>query len=204
MLRVAAFIVACLCFTGLAAAATGPGPDSRPISPESTAPIVAEVAGFSELVGSGKEKLLYQQGQAMALAWLANVGELDKSLRALVGIASESLALARFQVAANAQGDLYCAKLVASLFVVQTIPDTIFVCADTRWHVQQDDGPVTAVLAQGFVHEAVHLAGTTDECLATRLEIAVARNNIGAFSPGNLHRYASQCAGLLDGVRGRN
>ncbi len=204
MLRSAAFIVANIFFCGPAAAATGSYQDPGPNGLELTTSIDVEVPGFAKLLDSGKEKLLYQQGQAMALAWLANAGGLDESLRALASIAAERLARARFQVAVNAQGDQYCAKVVASLFVVQTIPDTIFVCADTRWHVQQKDGPVTAILAQGFVHEAVHLAGITDECKATRLEIAVARNNIGSFNPGNLERYASQCAGLFDGGRGRN
>ena len=185
-----------MAFGGPAAAAAASNPGLGPDAPEVTTPVDVEVPGFTRLVSSAEEKLSYQQGQALALAWLGHAGELGESLGALAGAAAQHLARARFQVAANAEGDRYCAKVAASLFVLETIPDTIFICADTRWHVQQEDGPVTAILAQGFVHEAVHLAGTTDECQATRLEIAVAGNNIDDVNLGNVKRYARQCTDI--------
>ncbi|MBC7656871.1 MAG: hypothetical protein H7147_06825, partial [Frankiaceae bacterium] len=113
----------------------------------------------------------------------------------------KQLASARFVVAAGAEADRQCAQVAASLFVLQTVPGTIHVCADTRWHVQNEPGPVTAILAQGFIHEGVHLAGITDECKATKIELWVARATTGISSLANLRKYGKQCDGLADSLR---
>lgn len=165
----------------------GPASDREPAA-------AANVPGFTTLAASSPEQVSYEAARVQALAWLNDPGVLEAGLLDLAGRASGRLARARFQVAANAQGDEYCHRVSASLFVVQTVPDTIFICADTRWHVQQDGVAALDLLAQSFVHEAVHLAGTTDECVATSLEVGIARQHIRDANPGNMERYAGRCA----------
>lgn len=155
--------------------------------------------GFYELGASSQEWQEYEQGRELALRLLGNTNGLDDSTAALAARAAENLAAARFYVAADAQGDRQCARVVASLFVTSDFPKSIFICADTRWHVQRAQGLAEEVLAQGFIHEAVHLAGITDECVATLLELKFARDGLGAVTYGNFRRYSRQCNGLLDG-----
>ena len=155
--------------------------------------------GFYELGASSVEGQNYEKGRMLALQLLGSASGLDDEMASLAAKASEHLAAAKFYVSADAEGDRQCAKIVASLFVSANFPNVIFICADTRWHVQQGSGPTTNILAQGFVHEAVHLAGTTDECAATLLELKVAGDGLGAIGYGNFRRYSKLCDGLLDG-----
>lgn len=143
----------------------------------------------------------YEQGRQLAIELLGSVVGLDESAASLAAEVGKQLASARFVVAAGAEADRQCAQVAASLFVLQTVPGTIHVCADTRWHVQNEPGPVNAILAQGFIHEGVHLAGITDECEATRLELLVARATSGITSFANLQKYGKQCGGLLESAR---
>ena len=154
--------------------------------------------GFYELAASSEEGQRYEQARMLALELLGGGSELDESLAALAAKAAEHLATAKFYVAADAEGDRQCAAIVASLFVTGNFPNSIFICADTRWHVQQIAGSTESILAQGFIHEAAHLAGTADECLATLLELKVVASSLGTVNYGNFSRYAAQCDGLLD------
>ena len=160
----------------------------------------ADVAapGFYELEASSAEAQEYEQGRMLALQLLGNATGLDDSVAPLAVKAMESLAAAKFYVSADAEGDRQCAQIVASLFVTRNFPNAIFICADTRWHVRNSSHSVAKILAQGFIHEAVHLSGITDECKATLLELEVAGNGLDSVNFGNYRRYSKQCDGLLD------
>jgi len=156
--------------------------------------VAAPPQPFYELDPSNSESQQYEAARARALAWLAVAGNsADASLAALAGGAAAQLSAAHFLVAADAAADQRCASIRASFFVLDTSPGTIFVCADTRWHVLHEPDPVTDMLAQALVHEAAHLAGTADECAATLLELEAARSGDGRPNMGNVHRYAAQC-----------
>ena len=157
------------------------------------------IPGFYELAASSDEAQKYEQGRLLALQLLGSAIDLDDSIASLAGKVAEHLAAAKFHVSADAEGDQQCAKLASSLFVSDNFPNTIFICADTRWHVQNTAQSTANILAQGFIHEAVHLSGIADECQATLLELEVSGNGLGAVGYGNLRRYAKQCDGLLDG-----
>ena len=160
--------------------------------------------GFYELGASTEEAQKYEQGQMLALQLLGSENGLDEPMSSLADKAAEHLAAARFYVSADAEGDRQCGIIVASLFVTNNFPNAIFICADTRWHVQQASDSIASILAQGFIHEAVHLAGTADECVATLLELKTTVPNLGAVSYGNFRRYSKQCNGLLDGYTPKN
>ena len=155
--------------------------------------------GFYELALSSEEALKYERGRMLALQLLGSSTGLDDSMAPLAGKAAEHLAAAKFYVSADAEGDRQCTQIVASLFVTRNYPNAIFICADTRWHVQNSSSSVANILAQGFIHEAVHLSGITDECKATLLELEVAGSRLDSVNYGNYRRYSKQCDGLLDG-----
>lgn len=188
-------LIAAIFSIGCSLVFAGPGAAR---SSERDAPAIAS-PGFYELRSSSAEGLEYERSRLLAIAQLGNMTGLDEATAALAKKTAEHLASAKFYVAADAEADRQCAQVVASLFVLQTVPDRIFVCADTRWHVQKEPAPVTEILAQGFIHEGVHLAGIADECQATRLELLVAGQNGGITSYANFRRYSKQCEGLLDG-----
>ena len=158
-------------------------------------PASAMGTAFYHLADSNDEALKYELARSLAIELLGNARGLATATESLATEAARNLASARFVVAADAEADRQCAQVAASLFVLQTVPNTIYVCADTRWHVLNEPDPVT-VLAQGFIHEAVHLAGITDECEATKLELLVMGRDVTSFA--NFHRYSKQCNGLLD------
>jgi hypothetical protein len=156
--------------------------------------VAAPVQPFYELDSSNAESLQYEAARTRALAWLDVAGRsADASLATLAAGAAAQLTVSHFLVAADAAADQQCASIRASFFVLETSPGTIFVCADTRWHVLHESEPVTDMLAQALVHEAAHLAGTRDECAATLLEVEAARSGDGRPNMGNVHRYAAQC-----------
>lgn len=156
----------------------------------------ADGPAFYELAASKDEALNYAQARSLAIELLGTAAGLDESTALLARQAASQLQSASFVVAAGAEADRQCAQVAASLFVLQTVPNTIFVCADTRWHVQNEPDPVVGILAQGFIHEGVHLAGETSECEATKLELRVMGRNVASFA--NFRRYSKQCPGLLD------
>jgi hypothetical protein len=153
-----------------------------------------QAPAFYALAPTNPEARQYEAARALALQWLttASAGS-DAALSPLARDAAAQLSAAQFLVAAGVDADRQCAAIRASFFVLQTNPGTIFVCADTRWHVLHEAEPVTDVLAQALAHEAAHLAGTTDECAATSLEVEAARGGGRHPNLGNVHRYAGQC-----------
>ena len=152
---------------------------------------------------SSAEAVQYEQGRKLAIELLGNAKDLDEASAALAKEAAQHLALAKLLVAADAEADRQCAQVGASLFVLQTVPNTIFICADARWHVQNEVGPVTEILAQGFIHEGAHLVGETGECIATILEMEVTANSIGVTGLGNFNKYSGQCDGFQDAQKSR-
>jgi hypothetical protein len=150
---------------------------------------------FYALASTIHEAVVYEEARTLALQWLAALRP-DAPLAQLARDAGAQLSAARFLVAANGDADGQCAAIRASFFVLDTSPGTIFVCADTRWHVLHEPDPVTDMLAQALVHEAAHLAGTDDECAATSLEVEAARSGDREPNRGNVRRYAAQCEGF--------
>lgn len=155
--------------------------------------------GFYEMGASSEEGQRYEQARILALQLLGSANGLEDSMAALASNAAEHLTATKFYVSADAEGDLQCAQMRASLFVTDAFPNAIFICADTRWHVQQSSDSVVSILAQAFIHEAVHLSGTADECQATLLELKATEGGLGTVGYGNFRRYSKQCNGSLDG-----
>ena len=190
------FVTAMLCLflAWPLSAAAQVAPPAVPVPPAAS----VVLAGFYELDPSHDERLQYEQGRAKAIALLDGAQGLDASLADLARRTSQALAGARLFVAGDAEADRQCAPIRAALFVRQDHPGHIYICADTRWHVLHERGPVTNILAQILIHEGAHLAGSTDECRATALELVVAGNGMGIANYGNFHRYARQCQGGLE------
>src|SRR5688500_17784113 len=92
----------------------------------------AAAPAFYELAASSKEALQYERAKELAISRLEAMTGLDEPMTAVAKQAAQQLRVAKFHVAADAEADRQCASVAASLFVLQTIPDTIFICADTR------------------------------------------------------------------------
>jgi hypothetical protein len=162
--------------------------------PEATAPFA--MSGFYEMPASGDERLKFERARVLAIDLLTESKGVDTSLAELAREAAAELTTAKLFIAGDAEADRKCAAITAALFVRQDLPGHIYICADTRWHVLHESD-VSNIIAQILIHEGAHLAGTTDECEATTLELVVAGNSIGIANYGNFHRYAGQCRGSL-------
>ena len=98
-------------------------------------PASAMGTAFYHLADSNDEALKYELARSLAIELLGNARGLATATESLATEAARNLASARFVVAADAEADRQCAQVAASLFVLQTVPNTIYVCADTRRHV---------------------------------------------------------------------
>jgi hypothetical protein len=111
----------------------------------------------------------------------------------LARAAGAALARTRIAVSTDRRSYATCASGRFSLFVRERMHDRVFVCDDVRPHARAGGADAVAVLAQGFVHEAAHLAGVRDECAAMRFELAVMDRTIGRRSAGSRISYAARC-----------
>lgn len=150
--------------------------------------------GFRLLPGSAVEQQTYLRSRALAVQLVReaqpSLGYADRWLARRV---IDELASARFLVSTDRQSRQLCQSRRYSLFVNAARPDVIHVCDDVRPHARRPDADAVSRLAQGFVHEAVHLAGDMDECVAMDFELAVMRRTIGIRSQGSLISYGAQC-----------
>lgn len=152
--------------------------------------------GFRPLPHRNLEQQAYQQAQDLAVdllsAALPRLGARDARLAGRVRVA---LRRARFVASSDERSRRTCSSRQFSLFVHVHVRDTIFVCDEVRPHARGASADAINRLAQGFVHEAVHLAGEMDECAATRFELAVMDRTIGVRSSGSQLRYGRECRG---------
>jgi hypothetical protein len=152
------------------------------------------IPGFRALPASSVEQRNYEAARALAMDLICRAEPTLSGRNArIAGAASEQLAGARFYASSDRQAGRTCASGSYSLFVSARDPERIFVCDDVRPHAQRGGADAVAILAQGFVHESVHLAGERDECIATAFELAVMDRTIGRRSAGSRIRYGAEC-----------
>jgi hypothetical protein len=158
------------------------------------APTAQALPGFHTPPAGSVEARTYAEGKALALSLLRRAGPtLGRGDARLARAAGAALAAARIAVSTDRRSYATCARGRFSLFVRERVHDRVFVCDDVRPHARAGGADAVAVLAQGFVHEAAHLAGVRDECAAMRFELAVMDRTIGRRSAGSRISYAAQC-----------
>lgn len=181
-IRLPAALIAVLLATSGAMARTSPPPE-----------------GFRSLSPASGEQQAYLQARHLAVQLVGEaLPRLAPAQRRMAMQVRRELQRARFLASSDARSRNLCRERGYSLFVNATRPDVIFVCDEVRPHARRGGDAEIATLAQGFVHEAVHLAGEMDECAATRFELAVMRRTIGVRSAGSQLSYGSQCFGPGD------
>jgi hypothetical protein len=158
--------------------------------------------GFLALPTGSAEQQAYLQGRDLAEQLVVEaLPRLAPAQRRMALRVRRELEGARFLASSDARSRRLCRERRYSLFVNAARPDVIFVCDEVRPHARRGGDARIATLAQGFVHEAVHLTGEMDECVATRFELAVMRRTIGVQSAGSQISYGAQCFGAAP--RGR-
>jgi hypothetical protein len=158
--------------------------------------------GFRSLPPGSIEQQSYLQGRELALQLVREaMPRLAPAQRRMATRVRRELEGAQFLASSDARSRRLCRDRNYSLFVNASRPDVIFVCDEVRPHARRGGEARIATLAQGFVHEAVHLAGEMDECAATRFELSVMRQTIGVRSAGSQLSYGDQCFGAGPGGR---
>jgi hypothetical protein len=158
------------------------------------APSAQALPGFRSLPAGSPEQQTYLQARAEAIALVRaalprlGAGDARLALRVI-----PALQAARFLASSNQQSWRTCAARRYSLFVNAYYRNQVFVCDEVRPHARAGGEDALLRIAQGFVHEAVHLTGEMDECVATRFEIAVMQRTIGVRSQGSRIRYGGEC-----------
>lgn len=159
-------------------------------------PSAHALPGFRALPAGSVEARSYAEGRSLALSLLQRAGPaLGRDDARLARAAAGALARARIEVSTDRRSYATCASGRFSLFVRERVPGRVFVCDDVRPHARAGGAAAVAILAQGFVHEAAHLAGVRDECAAMRFELAVMDRTIGRRSAGSRISYAARCRG---------
>lgn len=154
--------------------------------------------GFRSLPARSNEQHTYQHSRQLALRLVRTaMPSLDRGDARIAGRVLVALQRAHFEASSDRQSRSTCSARNFSLFVNVHFRDTIFVCDEVRTHAQGAGPDAVERIAQGFVHEAVHLTGEMDECVATRFELAVMDRSIGVRSNGSLLRYGRECRGRL-------
>lgn len=152
--------------------------------------------GFRALPPASVEQQAYLQGRELAMQLVAEaMPRLAPSQRRMASRVRRELEGARFLASSDSRSRRLCRDRNYSLFVNATRPHVIFICDEVRPHARRGGSVEIATLAQGFVHEAVHLAGEMDECAATSFELSVMRRTIGIRSTGSQLSYGSECFG---------
>lgn len=157
---------------------------------------VQALPGFRPLPEASLEQRTYLDARDMAADL---VREALPGLRGRDGLLGRrvlsALQQARILTSTDFRSQRLCATRQYSLFVNAYYHNQIFVCDEVRPHARNPNQDALDRIAQGFVHEAVHLTGEMDECEATRFELAVMNQTIGIKSRGSQIRYGAQCRG---------
>ena len=157
------------------------------------APVWA-IPGFRSLPVASPEQQTYLRSRAMAVALVRealprlNPRDARSGMRVIW-----ALQQAHFLVSSDARSGQVCSARQYSLFVNAYYRNQIFICYEVRPHARAADQDALERIAQGFIHEAVHLTGEMDECIATRFERRVMDRTIGVQSQGSQIRYGPQC-----------
>lgn len=150
--------------------------------------------GFRGLPAGSAEQQAYLQARELAVDLVGDALPRMAPAQRRMGLrVARELRGARFLASSDARSRKLCRDRRYSLFVNSSRPDVIFICDEVRPHARRADSDAIARLAQGFVHEAVHLAGDMDECAATAFELAVMRRTIGIRSEGSQLSYGALC-----------
>lgn len=162
-----------------------------------SAPVQA-LPGFRALPPGSLELRTYLQSRELALRLVrAALPTLDRRDARIAVPVLVALQRSRFEASSDLRSRRTCAARNFSLFVNAYHPHTIFVCDEVRPHARDPSADAINRIAQGFVHEAVHLTGEMDECVATRFELSVMEGSIGVRSNGSQLRYGRECRGRL-------
>lgn len=154
--------------------------------------------GFRPLPARSVEQHTYEQSRELALRVVSTaLPTLDRRNAWIAGRVLVALRRTRFLASSDRRSRHTCLSRNFSLFVNAAYRDTIFVCDEVRPHARRAGRDAVDRIAQGFVHEAVHLTGEMDECVATRFELAVMDRSIGVRSLGSQLRYGQECRGRL-------
>lgn len=160
----------------------------------SAAPDAASDDGFRPLPRDGVEEQTYLRSRSLALYLVREAQpRLGFGHRRLADHVIRELAGVQFLASSNAASRRLCGDRRYSLFVQASRPGIIHICDEVRPHARQPDVDAIARLAQGFVHEAVHLTGDLDECAAMDFELAVMRRTIGSRTQGSQISYGARC-----------
>lgn len=152
--------------------------------------------GFRTLPRASSEHQTYLQARVLALELVRTaLPRMSGHEARMGGRVLARLQRARFVVSSDARSRRTCAARHFSLFVNADFRDIIFVCDEVRPHARGASPDALNRIAQGFVHEAVHLAGEMDECVATRFELSVMDRSIGVRSHGSQLSYGRECRG---------
>ena len=157
-------------------------------------PAIAKDDGFRPLPANSVEQQTYLRSRALAIALVREARpKLGSGHRRLAEPVMRELANVRFLVSSDAVSRRLCRERRYSLFVRASRPEVIHICDEVRPHARQADADAIARIAQGFVHEAVHLTGDLDECAAMDFELAVMRRTIGIRTQGSQISYGARC-----------
>ncbi len=160
----------------------------------SATPAAASEDGFRPLSRDSVEQQTYLRSRSLALSLVREAQPtLGFGHRRLADPVIRELAGVRFHASSNAASRRLCRDRRYSLFVQASRPGIIHICDEVRPHARQPDADAIARLAQGFVHEAVHLTGDLDECAAMDFELAVMRRTIGIRTQGSRISYGARC-----------
>lgn len=159
-------------------------------------PARASLPGFRPLPPRSAEQHTYLQARELAIGLVGSaLPRLSLRDARFADRVLVALRRARFLASTDRRSRQICSSRQFSLFVNVAFRDTIFVCDEVRPHARGASADAVNRLAQGFVHEAVHLAGEVDECVATRFELAVMDRTIGVRSNGSQISYGRECRG---------
>ena len=156
---------------------------------------VQAIPGFRPLPAASAEQQNYLKARVMAVALVREAMPSLNARGARLGArVISALGKARFLASTDAQSRRTCSARRYSLFVNAYFRNTIFICDEVRSHARHANQEALNRIAQGFVHEAVHLTGELDECVATRFEVMVMDRTIGVQSQGSRYRSSWRSA----------
>jgi hypothetical protein len=150
--------------------------------------------GFIEIQQNNTEKQNYDNAKVLAIKLIKQASSsLNEEGQSLGLNVIEHLKNTKILVSSNNVSEEKCLSKDYSLFVNSHFFNDIFVCSDVRRNVMEASKYVVSVLAQGFIHEGVHLTQNHDECVATLYERTVMKDTIGIQDDGSYKRYYDLC-----------
>lgn len=152
--------------------------------------------GFVELPITDVEARNYNEARKRSIQYIRTaISKLNNSNATYLGEkVIEELRRARFFVSSTEESTKKCGD--RGFFVNGKYPGIIFICDGIREVIRDDFDRAIDKTAQLFIHEGVHLAGVSNECVATEFELIVIDESIGVQTWVSKDRYQSQCKEL--------